>query len=80
MGTKLAPKGKSCRIVTTKKIEDDIAVACLDHKEGFIYFNLSDLSKQTEHIQAYVTPLIEQIKAGDYETPLVDMNDEEVCC
>jgi hypothetical protein len=80
LGTDLAPKRKSCRIVTTKILEDDIAIACLDHDKGFIYFNLSEIDNQPENIKNYVTPLIDQIKAGDFETPLVDMNDEEVCC
>lgn len=76
----MAPKGKTCRVVTTKKLEDDIAVACLDHDKGFIYFNLSEIDHQPENIKNYITPLMDQIKAGAFETPLIDMNDEEVCC
>ncbi|MBM7541626.1 hypothetical protein [Amphibacillus cookii] len=76
----MAPKGKACRLVATSKTEETTQLTVLHREQGFIYFNLADLSEQTHDVQAYIEALIPNIEAGKYQMELVEMNQEEVCC
>ncbi|PXW91523.1 hypothetical protein DES38_105144 [Streptohalobacillus salinus] len=69
-----------CHIVTTKQKDDDIDIVILDHVEGFVYFPLSQLDKQSDKFQRFINQKKDEILAGQFETTLVDMNDEDPCC
>ncbi|SDC32830.1 hypothetical protein SAMN05421734_106159 [Pelagirhabdus alkalitolerans] len=76
----LAPKGEGCRLVAAQEAEGEIQLTILDENSGFVYFPLDQLNKQSDCIQRYIHPLIPDIKNGHYQTKLVDMQDEEICC
>jgi len=76
----MAPKCKTCRLVTTTKVGDDMQITILHHEDGFVYFNLSDLGNQRKDIIAYITEIKPEIQSGVYCAGLIDMDKEEICC
>ncbi len=76
----MPPKGETCRLVATTKVGADINLCVLCYQEGFVYFQLNDISEQREDIKKYITDLQPKILSGVYHTELVDMEKEEVCC
>ncbi|MBM7541618.1 hypothetical protein [Amphibacillus cookii] len=76
----MAPKGKTCRLVTTVQVGEDIQVTILHKDNGFIYFMLSEIKQQAHDIQIYINKLIPKIKSGKYQAELVEMEKEEICC
>lgn len=76
----MAPKCKTCRLVTTAKVGGDMQLTILHHEVGFVYFNLSDLGNQRKDIKKYVTEIQSKIQSGAYCAELIDMEKEEICC
>ncbi|MDL4842318.1 hypothetical protein [Aquibacillus rhizosphaerae] len=76
----MAPKGKTCRLVATTKVEEDIHISVLHNEKGFVYFKLTETNEQLNDIQEYIKELQPKILSGAYHTQLVDMAKEEVCC
>lgn len=76
----MAPKSKTCRLVATTKVGDEIQLSVLHHEDGFIYFNLNDTNKQRKDVQEYITELQPKILDGVYSAELIDMEKEEICC
>ena len=76
----MAPKSKTCRLVATTKVAEEIHLSVLHYEDGFIYFNLKDTDKQREDIQEYIIELQSKILEGVYSAELVDMENEEICC
>lgn len=76
----MAPKGKTCRLVSTKNNDEDVQLTILHKDQGFIYFNLSELNEQPTDVQVYIDSLLPKIKTGSYQPELVEMEKEEICC
>ncbi|MCT2535221.1 hypothetical protein NC661_11940 [Aquibacillus koreensis] len=76
----MAPKCETCRLVATTKIEEDIHLTVLHNEEGFVYFKLSETDNQRNDIKAYIKDLQPKILSGVYQSELVDMTKEEICC
>ncbi|WP_079710383.1 hypothetical protein [Paraliobacillus ryukyuensis] len=66
--------------MAANKDGEDIHVTVLHQDEGFVYFPLSEKNDQRQDIARYITALQAEIEAGVYQTKLVAMEDEEVCC
>lgn len=77
---KMAPKSEMCRLVATAKDENDVQITVLHQEDGFVYFPLSELKEQRNDIVEYIASLHSEIVAGAYQTRLVDMEKEEICC
>ncbi|WP_186580653.1 hypothetical protein [Aquibacillus kalidii] len=76
----MAPKSKTCRLVATTKMGADVHLTVLHQEDGFVYFQLSETDKQRKDIQEYISNLQPKILSGVYNTELVDMSTEEICC
>lgn len=80
MGCELAPKGKTCRLVSTVKRDHDVIITLLDRSDGFVTFLLSELASQKDAIQLYLEPLIDAIHAGQFQTKLLPVTYDDFCC
>ncbi|SEN71877.1 hypothetical protein SAMN04488134_101724 [Amphibacillus marinus] len=76
----MAPKGETCRLVATSKHAENVHLTILHREQGFLYFDLAELTDQSDDIQAYIHDIESNILAGRYQMELVEMNDEEICC